>query len=244
MRITQCYISKSVADFPFRETWKLTDYVDSLAPCVFFGCYTQADVEVIKNHKGLAVIHWMGQDVLECAMNGWQYELDCHHVAFHPNMVKLLRPMFPNLIEIKPWSITGCFYPSPLGKKVYVYVPSSYPSYHKDSLVKQLQKELPQFEFYVSDGSIPQDVWLKDYANKVYDDCFIGLVLNNFAGGAFTIIQLGLKGRPVVTNVLNLEHTIPWRTIDDIKKAITTPHDFNKPKLDPKGEFLNTELYD
>lgn len=244
MRITQCYISQSVADFPFRETWNLTEYINPEAPCIFFGCYTQADVDLIKGHRGLAVIHWMGQDVLECVMHGWKYELNCYHVAFHPEMITILKTMF-KVIEIKPWTICGDFYESKRGSKVYAYVPSGYPSYHKDSIVAILQSDLPHLDFIVSDGSIPQEIWLKEYANSTYDDCFIGLVLNNFAGGAFTIIQMGLKGRPVVTNVLDLPHTIKWNNIEDIRKAILTNHyqvDI-KSELDYKGEFLNTENY-
>lgn len=257
MRISQGYVSKSVSDFSFLETLGLSQYHDSKAPCLFLGCYDDEDIRVIRNHTGMKIIHWMGQDALDALFLGKFHSLmDCYHIAFHPNIQKTFK-VLPDcmqglLTHIDPWTVQGDFPVTPLGEMVYAYVPTSHPVYHRHDIVADLIDELP-FKFYVSDGSIPQNEWIAKKCNPVYDQCFIGLALNAYAGAANTIMQLGLKGRMVVTNALETPNCISWSTIDDIKKAI-----FKEAKLigrknphlsiDVRAsfdhlEFLDTDFY-
>jgi hypothetical protein len=46
------------------EKYGFEDYVDQLAPCVFFGCYGPSDYSAINEHRGLAVLVWMGSDAM------------------------------------------------------------------------------------------------------------------------------------------------------------------------------------
>lgn len=218
MRITQGHVSKSVGDFPFLEQMQLTEYVDSGRPIVFFGCYSEEDLTNICNHQGKKIVFWCGQDSVEAIFYGrYHFLKDCIHVSHLVNVVKALSP-FLNVRLINPVSLGGHFKPSPLGKKVYAYTPGNL-VYHNVSMVNFLKAKLP-YEFMIGDGSVEQSEWLSGYGNELYDDCFVGLCLSGFAGGGQTVLQLGLKGRKVITNVLTLPNCIAWETLQDIEEAI------------------------
>lgn len=239
MRVTQGYVSKSVNDFPFLRQMGLTEYIDSIRPMVFFGCYSNEDVQIISNHKSKKIIFWCGQDAIDCIFFGrYQYLQDCIHVSHMVNVVKILKP-FLDIQLIAPLSLGGTFIPSPLGNKIFLYAPASHPSYHKAELIEQLSERVP-FEFIIGDGSVSQYVWLNGHGGKVYDECFIGLCLSGFAGGGQTIIQLGLKGRKAVTNCLNLPNCVNWRTIDDIVFAISN----EAAKIGSENKELSKQMND
>ncbi len=219
MRITQGHVSKGVSDFPFLKAMGLTEYTDSIQPCVFFGCYTEADLTTIVNHSGKKIIFWCGQDAIEAIFYGrYQFLKDCIHVTMHKNIFKALTPFLP--VKMIPClQIGGEWTPSPLGKKVFAYAPG-YMVYHNTSIINHLQVKLP-FEFVIGDGTVAQEEWLNGYGNELYNDCFIGLCLSGFAGGAQTVIQLGLKGRNVINNVLGLPNCLPWANIEEIQSLIS-----------------------
>ena len=217
--ITQCYISKSVSDFPFREKLGLTEYIDSSRPCLFIGCYTEYDLKVILDHNAEVTIFWCGQDAVTCIFNGWYIWLQhCKHTTSLLNVHRALKPFLEITLD-KPILLGGEFKPSPKGDKVFAYAPATHPSYHKLKLIEQLQKEVP-YGFIVGDGSVSQEEWLSGVGDKTYDKCFIGLCLSGFAAGGQTILHLGLKGRKVVTNTANYPNTLAWKSASGIVSAI------------------------
>lgn len=221
MRVTQCYVSKSVADFPFKESLNLTDYLDSSRPLVVFGVYSDADMEVILAHKSKVLIVWCGQDAVDCIFFGRYQDLkNCLHLTWLPNVERALKS-FLNIRLISPVFLGGNFWPSALGNKVFVYAPSSFPKYHKIDLVHELANRLPEIDFYIGHGGVKQSEWLTGIGDDIYNQCFIGLCLSGFAGGGQTIMQMGLKGMRVVTNVLDLPNVIKWGNFNDIVEAIT-----------------------
>lgn len=227
MRIEQGYVSKSVSDFPFLKQMRLTDYVDSTMPIVFFGCYSEEDLQVIINHNGKKVIFWCGQDSIDCIFFG-RYQLlqDCIHVSHLVNVVKALSP-FLNIKLIDPIYLGGKFSITPKGKKVFAYTPDSFPKYHNIGLIRSIQKRIPDefgIQFVFGDGCVSQKDWLNGVGDANYLGCFIGLVLSGFAGGGQTIIQMGMKGIKVVTNVVNLPNVINWKNIDDVLLAINNEY--------------------
>lgn len=216
MRITQAFVSDSVADFPFKKALNLTDYVDSLQPLVVFGVYSDRDMEVILAHKSKVLIVWCGQDAIDCIFMGrYQYLKNCIHVTWLPNVERALKS-FLHIKLITPVFLGGNFWPSTLGNRVFVYAPSSFPKYHGIDLVYLLNDRFPDLNFYIGHGNVNQSLWLSGIGDDVYNKCFIGLCLSGFAGGGQTIMQMGLKGMTVVTNVLHLPNTKMWADIEDI----------------------------
>lgn len=252
MRINQGYISQSIADFPFLETCQLQPYRDLDQPAIFFGCYSEADFQTIATHRGIKVIFWTGQDAMDCIFYGWHISLgNCHHITCHPNIARALASFLsvkivkPAALKPDEWNVT------PLGKRIFAYCPTGHPTYHNIDLIKKLQAELP-YKFIIGDGTLSQQEWITGAGNQIYDKCFIGLVLNNFAGGGQTIIELGLKGRPVITNGLeNMPHILRWKTFEDIKQHVNNAYHTRAEvsrtavlnSLDQSFHFLNLNNY-
>lgn len=248
MRIIQGHVSQSVNDFPFLKAFELSPYHDPDKPCIFFGVYSDDDLHVILSHRSKVIIYWCGQDALDAIFLGrvqWLQHVD--NMAAHDNIYKVLQPFLP-IRKIKPFTFPESFPVSPLGSMVYAYAPHSFSRYHRMDLIEHLQVDLPQFKFIIGDGLTSQADWMAGIGNHVYNKCFIGLVLGFAAGGA-TIMQLGFKGRKVVTNVFSLPHCLPWSSLSDIKEhilresEIKNPHDISHflQSIDLTTNFLNIQ---
>lgn len=253
-KIDQCHISKSVHDFPFCRLYDLKHYYDSLRPCVFFGCYDDEDFQAIREHNGLAVIWWCGQDALDFKKWDALDKLNIFHVT---ERVKVYEHLQSKGIRVKLNPCSNLAEPaeiSPLGNKVFAYAPASYPEYHGIEIIRELQKSL-EWEIVLGDGSIKQPDWRAGACEPIYRSCFIGLVLSHFAGGGASVIELGLRGRKCVTNVVQLGNVINWKSTEDVRMAIQGEAKHigkQRPKvvtetlktLDLTNEFLNVDRYD
>jgi hypothetical protein len=222
MRITQGYVSKSVADFPFHQVYGLDDYNDKNQPCVFFGAYRYEDRILINHHNnhGKGLIFWTGQDALN---NSWiPYVMP--NVTAHLKVHKLFTDNGKQCKLVKPAAFLNTVNPQTLGKKIYAYCPSSAPDYHGKKLIDELR--CGGYEIIIGDGQFTQDQWRNGQADFHYKDCFIGLCLSEFAGGGGSIIEMGLRGMKVVTNVFDLPNCISWNSIHDIVTAIEQESQF------------------
>lgn len=246
MRIKQGYISKSISDFPFLSVCSLDDYNDNTAPALFIGCYRYEDICMLWQHKGLKLLLWTGMDAVDLK---WDLPDDIIHITSHPNILKTLERF--NIRQIPPIELRTKVKETDCGSYIYAYVPASSPDYHGKAIVDQLITE--GYDILIGDGSIPQEDWRYGKCNEFYDPSFIGLCLSKYAGGGSTIIEMGLRGRKVVTNVLELPHTIRWSNIDDIKNAIQQERskigmfdiDLARAVKNALGtyEFLDTDYY-
>lgn len=214
--IKQCYISKSIDDFPFRGAYGLSDYIDSSEPCIFFGCYRREDIEAIYNHKSLAVVVWCGQDAI--SFTSW-YMLDSPNifsVSFMPKVYEFLKTK-TRVQAVKYPDFKEGIKPIIKGDSVYAYCPKSAMEYHRHDLIQQLSK---RYDVIIGDGSHSQVEWRSGLCNEYYNKCFIGVALSEFAGGGSTIVELGLRGIKCITNVLNIPNAIKWKGVGDIVFAI------------------------
>lgn len=251
MRITQCKISKSVSDFPFRKVYGLTEYVDFDAPCLFIGCYNEDDICAILEHKSLAVIMWSGIDSLD--FHYWKLfdkpnikHLSGGNVSAHIRNYRFCYEKKLNNLEERTIA------PVVKGNKIYVYMPKSSEQYHN---IETFEKIKVNQEYIIGNGSISQTDWRAGKADEIYSQCFIGLVLNGYSGGVTGVVEMGVRGIKVVTNVCSLPNVIIWKTVNDIEAAIKTEavnigkvdkdlSAFVYDCLDNNFEFLNTEFYE
>lgn len=218
-RIDQCVISKSVHDFPFNRLYDLKPYYDSVRPCIFFGCYDDEDFQAIRAHNGMVVIWWCGQDALDFQKWGALNKLNIFHVTERVKVFEHVRDLGVK-IKLNPCSnLAEPARITPLGNKIFAYCPASFPEYHGIDVIRELQRVIP-YEIIMGDGSIHQDAWRKGLCNPYYNSCFIGLVLSPFAGGGATVIELGMRGRKCITNVVQLGNVINWETVEDVKRSI------------------------
>lgn len=215
--IEQCHVSKSISDFPFHEIYSLDDYKDYKLPCVFFGCYRYEDLVLINHHQGLKYVFWTGQDILTVIKNNWPV-YDAKHFTAHPKVYELLLQNFDDVTLVKPASFLNQANPQVLGNKIYAYCPSSVPRYHGSDIIDELRRG--GYEIIIGDGQWTQDQWRHGKADEFYKDIFIGLCLSEFAGGGTSIIEMGLRGVRVVTNVFRLPNTISFTDAQSVAKII------------------------
>lgn len=216
MRITQCYISQSIKNFPFREKYGLSEYHDKTSPCIFFGLYRKEDLQAVLQHTGLCVIRWSGVDALSFRQWRQLKRQNIHHITpFVANHTILLRNDL-NCKLIPPAKLDRKSIPLKLGNSIYAYCPSPAKPYHRYDLIEQLSKS---FNVIVGDGTIPMKDW-PSVADSYYSKCFAGVVLNNHAGGGASIIEMGIRGMRVVTNVFDLPHTIKWQSYEDVESFL------------------------
>lgn len=250
MRITQAYISQSVADFPFYEKFGLEPYTDINEPAIFFGCYSDADLLAVLRHRGFKLVYWCGQDALD--FRDWDLVNLCHHVTCLDRVYDLIHAQDVLCYRLPQFNIIPPATIQPLGDKIYAYLPMSHPRYHGIETLINLNSK---YEIIIGDGSIPQNEWHEGKADEIYSQVFLGLVLSPFAGGGQSIIEMGIRGIKVVTNVLTLPNVINWNTLTDVENAIKTESKkINKiqlelaqwvnRELDNEFEFLNTEYYE
>lgn len=214
MRITQVHQSKSVERYPVKETYGLSEYNNPNEPAIFFGLYHEEDIELLLNHKGLAVIRWCGRD---SNFPDW-------NLLKKPNIhsctpLKIVQRVADSQIGCKligslPPKITGA---TPNGNMVYAYIPKGAEKYSRMDIVEKLTEK---YQVIIGDGSVDILEWRNGKSLEYYNKCFIGLFLSHLSGGAAGISEMGVLGKRVVTNVSEGKHCLPWNTIVDIEAHI------------------------
>ena len=217
MRISQCHISKSVADFPWLQIYSLDDYGADNQPAVFFGMYRYEDASILLQHKSEATVFWTGQDVLQEKWKSDPRVFGFRNVTAHPKVAAFIRSKRYDCELVAPSSFLNRYKPQPLGTKVYAYCPNSMLSYHGKSVLDELRRG--GMDITVGDGTISQEDWRSEKSSVAYQDICIGLCLSSFAGGGTSIIEMGLRGVRVVTNVFTMPHTIPWVDEGDAEQS-------------------------
>ena len=206
-------------DFPFHQVYSLDDYNSRRKEAVFFGMYRYEDWVLQDVHLLDSVIFWTGQDVLQWS----DLHLDvmhqrCKSKTAHPKVQEYLSQKGHQCDLVKPTPFLNEVRPQKLGNKIYAYCPSSAPDYHGKKIIDELR--CGGYEIVIGDGQFTRKQWKTTAADFHYSQCFIGLCLSEFAGGGESIIEMGLRGMKVVTNVFDLPNCIPWRSIDDVRIAI------------------------
>lgn len=217
MRITQGYVSKSVMDFPFHQIYELDDYNNVQYPAVFFGMYRFEDFCLADSHleRSKPLIFWTGQDALN--ERTWPKQIGLNFTA-HPKVKEHFLKLGYGCTLVKPSTFLNTIQPQRLGTKIYAYCPASAPEYHGSLILEQLRGA--GYDIIVGDGMHSQSNWRSGLCNDYYNQAFIGLCLSEFAGGGTSIIEMGLRGLRVVTNVFNLPNCVPWNSLEDIMLAI------------------------
>jgi hypothetical protein len=206
-------------DFPFHEVYALADYYSSTKSAVFFGMYRYGDLRLWETHEGKARIFWTGQDALNWDFNDpHKPSILTGNVTAHPKVHARLTSNNRECKLVKPAAFQNERNPKPLGKKIYAYCPSSAPDYHGKEIINELRRG--GYEIVIGDGQFSRQHWKTSSGDFHYNQCFIGLCLSEFAGGGESIIEMGLRGMRVVTNVFNLPNCDAWNSIHDVMAAI------------------------
>jgi len=252
MEIKQAYVGVGFFKESFLAKFKLNDYSSNIKPAVFFGLY-KGHHKLFMQHRSLAVIVWAGTDVLHMKNKPAFLEYvknrkRTYHIAisnFIENDLKELGIQFMSL-PIIPQNNKG-FEAEPLGKSVYMYTSEKSPHIYGDEILKQVKKQLPNFNFIIATAH----TYTREELKKVYKKCFLGLRLTKHDGLSNTVVELGLMGRKVIWNG-NTPNALNYTGVNDIVRLIK--HEANKPLNEDiaikvkdyvtiKDDWLNTDYY-
>jgi hypothetical protein len=220
MRITQAYMSNSVNDFNLLNRLNLKNYYDSSEPCLFFGVYSNEDIQAIKNHNSIAIIFWCGYDTMLWDNFDLFKKDSIVNLTVSKEMQKRL-----NSFNLKTKLVHGIvldenIYQKKTGDKIFAYCPWVSFDYHRMDIISELQLK---YDVILGDGKFTQKEWHEGAKYEIYNQCYIGLVLNNYAGGGATILELALQGKYCITNTQDYDNCLSWNTIEDIENHINNP---------------------
>lgn len=219
-RITQAYVSQSVADFDWFKRFNLLPYHDRNKPALFIGMYSESDLKFLKKHKNKAIVKWCGYDSMMVKNFRLFKKPHIKNITVHPNVFDRLKSLKINCELVKLYSTNENIYQGISGDSVFAYCPPTLNNYHRTDLIRKLRKE---FSIIKGDGKIPQHKWHDGKKYKYYNQCYIGLVLNDYAGGVGTITELLLQGKYCITNAARLPNCLHWETLDDIRNHLNNP---------------------
>ena len=216
MNIKQGYASDSMKAFHFVEKHKLPQYNNIHEDMVVFGVYNDKDIEVISKHQGRVIVQWEGLDCKRYGHLEMFKRMDIVNVSPHFRIVDYFKTIGVKCHEIK-WITDEKPKAQVLGDKVYAYVNKNAKEYYGGDIIENLRVKQ---HILIADYTVPMDVWKKGLNVVYYSQAFISLQLSKFAGGGNSIVELGLRGVKVITNILRMAHCIPWEKPEDIERAI------------------------
>jgi hypothetical protein len=231
MKAYQVYVSYVMRNFGFPERCQLQPYHNKKEPLVVYGAYRPEDIKVILNHKGIVYLFWCGDDVWRAPLKEMKEKENIIHLTTLPAIASYLKRNKIKPVPVKFPAHQGICPYGNLGDKVYTYLRKGKPKYHGSDIVNSLKIKN---KIIVGDQSINRIAWHNGKCEEYYGKAFIGLFLSSFAGGGHGIIEMGLRGIKVVTNVLTLPHCIPWNDTDDIISAILREEEKIGTKRDTK----------
>ena len=189
-------------------------------PCVYFGAYTMADINAIKNNQSdFKIVLFGGSDAMR--------QRNLRRLKAIPNLKfaaisKYISEDLARLgIEHKLVPITPVDHSTlnlelaPLGKDVYVYTSPFNPNFYGARIYESLIKMMPDIKFHIC----THKSFSRERLINIYKRCFMGLRLVEHDGLPNTVIELGLMGRRTAHNG-GLPSGIPWRDTKDLINII------------------------
>jgi len=222
--VNQCYVSDGLNSFRtrFMNYFKLSNITSPEEACVFFGVYTDLDLQSLQNHTGLKYIIWGGEDA---NYNNGQSRATLNEIKQLHNIIHLAisKCVYNRLLNQGISSIfiefnmvdKTLFQTVPhneLGKSIYIFngqTPGREQIYGK-SIYETVMKHLPQYEYILSNQTSVEHNLMPD----VYKQCFIVLRLTMHDGNANSVQECEAMGIPVIHN--QSDYGLKWKNIEDV----------------------------
>jgi len=236
MKIYQGYKSNVMLSFEFMQIHKLRPYDNINEPLVVFGCYTVSDVMLIMEHQSTVVIQWEGLDSKKHQNLSIFKKDNIINVSPHRNICAYFKTKGLECQEIK-WAINETIAPQKLGEQIYTYIHKDAQLYYGSGIINQIKTK---YSFLIGNYTIPQEQFRGAIRNSFYSKVFVGIQACDYAGGGMGIVELGLRGIKVITNILDLPHTISFKTLNDIEEAINKEAE----KIGTVNSKLAQDVYD
>lgn len=220
----QSAFSTGVSMFKNRafKKYNLKEYYDKHKPCLFFGMYNNKDLIKIKNHEGLRIIIWCGEDANPINANSIATidEIKKLNNIIHISKSKSTYLSLKmkdissilidyNVVDTRLFSPVNKF---ELGNKIFIFN-----GQHKgrefiygEKYYKEVIKNLPQYTFIFSNKLNAK--W--EEMPNIYKQCFIMLRLTSHDGNANSVQECEAMEIPVIHN--QSDYGLKWESVDDI----------------------------
>lgn len=221
-QIQQGQLSQSIGGFPFLEVLNLKPITDYNKPTIFFGMYTKKDWNILYKMKSHVTIFWGGADSWSVPNVSLLKQSRFRHITctnktkenlnrlgIKCELLTVLRSFFKNAL----------FPPTIKQDKIYSYIPHHRQAYYNKPMIDSLNLGDKLLVGNFANG-INQKDWENGAGLDYYSQCYLGLFLCTGSGGGTGIIEMGLCGIKVITNVLEAPNTIPWKSKQDILDII------------------------
>ncbi len=216
MIVYQGYIAKSFGGLDFMEDNGLEEYYDKKAPVVVFGGHYSDTIQVISNHKGTVILNWAGADSKRARDIHFYNKNNIIHVTTMPKVREMLasKGIACHLIRHSRKKKARALIK---GAGVFTYI------HHRDKAkynMETVSKIKTPYEILIMSLDIPYKKWYGGECDRCYGQSFTGLALSTFTGATACVVEMGMRGMKVVTNIVNMPHCIPWESVSDIEKSI------------------------
>lgn len=219
MRIRQCHTVLRFFKPTVFKKYGFTDYSNFAAPTVFWGMYPSSRRKLI-SHRGFAVVVWRGSDSINIhkQTSFVQWCKDHHervkHIAISNFIEDDLRKAGLPFVSLPITSadFTPCHL-MPRGDKIYTYTskPGSGLIDYGLRMANEVSRKTGIPLIVAHSESMPRTRLI----NEAYRNCFIGLRLLAHDGLSNSVMEMGLCGRQVVTN-LQTPNALPYRDVKDV----------------------------
>lgn len=220
MRIRQGHLPGLMRHFPaFMTRYGLQPYRSATEPAVFFGVYNENQLRMIRDHRALGLIVWLGSDTPNLKRGLWKREAHrLRHVAIGPWIEEDLRTRG---LEFRRVNLYGSplleeLKPEPRGRGVYAYLPKKRDAFFRGNLIRYALEQLPaDVEKIVHNGlQVAREDMPAVYRRA---GCSIRVPVHD--GGSESVVELGLMGRRSIFNG-DLPCAIPWSRKEEIPELV------------------------
>jgi hypothetical protein len=198
------------------------DITSALEPCIFFGVYTDSDLQLLQQCSGLKYIIWGGEDVngnhgqARATLREVQYLQNVIHLAISQCIYKRLLNQGISSIFVDFNMVDKTIFQSiprdELGKCIYIFNGQEQGREHiyGKSAYETVMQRLPQYK-YIFSNQTPVEHKQMPY---IYKQCFIMLRLTTHDGNANSVQECEAMGIPVIHN--QSEYGLKWKNIGDV----------------------------
>ena len=227
LEIKQAYISESLNHLKSRffDKYDLKPFFSYNLPCLFFGLFTEKDIQTYLSIKEKKYVIWAGTDLdLDHKNRYYNFQIIINNgltlsYAISNDLENRMIKYKINYKRIK-FSLLdeNNFYPITLkGGNIFIYngINNGNEDIYGKKIYDQIINIFPKFNFIFSKNLyIPNEEM-----HTVYKKCFIGLRLTNKDGNANMVEEMLKMNIPVIHNG-DYENAITWKDTDSISKEI------------------------
>jgi len=221
-QIQQGQLSTAIGGFPFLEVLNLKPITDHDKPAIFFGMYNSNDWNTLYKMTSYTTIFWGGADSWSIPNVSLLKQSRFRHITCTNKTSENLNKLGIKcevLTVLRSFFKNALFSPTIKQDKIYSYIPHHRQAYYNKPMIDSLNLEDKLLVGDFANG-INQKDWENGAGLDYYSQCYLGLFLCTGSGGGTGIIEMGLCGIKVITNVLEAPNTIPWKSKQDILDII------------------------